>query len=980
MDTALWQQIREVFHTAVELPAGERERYLDQACSDAAMRREVESLLKSHQDAGDLLEVPALKLSEMPKSYADDPWIGNSIGQYQVIAKIGQGGMGTVYRAMRVDDHYFKQVAIKVVRTGLADDHHVRRFKNERQIMASLDHPNIARLLDGGTAKGAPYFVMEYIEGKRIDDYCDSLKLSTHARIKLFLEVCAAVQYAHQNLIVHRDLKPSNILITAQGVPKLLDFGIAKLLEPEMFLQTAELTMSQMKPMTPEFASPEQILGEPITTVSDVYSLGVLLYRLLTGHSPYKIEGQPLHALARAISETEPIRPSLVIDRTSEETGIDGKPITLTPESVSRTRDGQPDALKHRLSGDLDNILLKALRKEPVRRYMSVEQFADDLRRHLDGLPVLARKDTIRYRTVKFVKRHTIGVAATVIVALSLIGGIVTSAWQAHIARVEKAKAEQRFNDVRHLANTLIFDMDDAIANLPGSTPARKILVDNAAQYLDSLAKESSGDLSLQRELASAYAKLADVQGNQFRGNLGETAAALESYRKVSTMREALVAANSDNVDDQLALAESYRKLSQMLVLTGDLQGGMQYAARSLPIMLAVANVRPNDLDVLDRLEDAYEVLGDIQGGNGLSANLGDTEAALENHRRALEIAEGALKIKPDDPKLRRAVALYKLKVAFDLTEQGNRAGALANSRDALEIYKSISEGGTNALYSRELNVVYSRIADLHLVEGDSKEAYKNYKAALVLAQQLAAADPISALANDDVATTYAGLAIAAAGMGNRKEALDWLQKSIAMVEQESRSDPEHTEHKRVLGMLYIWKAEILAASGNLDSALSEYRKTADIFSGFVSKEPKDIQARVVLAATRVKIGDVLTLKNNLAAASETYQQAISGAESLALSAPANHQAQYALADAYSGMGDVSLKQAVDKSLRVAKRTDSYKRACSWFEKSWAVWKQVHNPGRLSPGGFATAGPSLVADKLKNCDVALQQLETSISE
>src|SRR5690349_110646 len=205
MDTALWQQIREVFHAAVDLPAGERERYLNTACTDAAMRREVESLLKSHEDAGDLLEVPALKLdTENSKSDQDDPWIGNSIGNYQVIAKIGQGGMGTVYRAMRVDDHYFKQVAIKLVRAGLGSEHHVRRFKNERQIMASLDHPNIARLLDGGTAKGSPYFVMEYIEGKRIDEYCDSLKLSTDARLKLFLQVCAAVQYAHQNLIVHR--------------------------------------------------------------------------------------------------------------------------------------------------------------------------------------------------------------------------------------------------------------------------------------------------------------------------------------------------------------------------------------------------------------------------------------------------------------------------------------------------------------------------------------------------------------------------------------------------------------------------------------------------------------------------------------------------------------------------------------------------------------------------------------------------------
>jgi serine/threonine protein kinase len=247
---------------------------------------------------------------------------------------------------------------------------------NERQIMAVLDHPNIARLLDVGAIKGLPYYVMEYIEGEHIDVYCDHRRLSTRDRLNLFLQVCAAVQYAHQHLVVHRDLKPQNILITSDGTPKLLDFGIAKPLDPEIFLQTTALTLSNMKPMTPEFASPEQIRGDPITISSDVYSLGVLLYRLLTGHSPHQAEGKQLHELVRAISEAEPLRPSLVIDRVTQQTDDAGRPIQLSPEGVSEVREGHVEALRHRLRGDLDNILLKALRKEPERRYGSVEQFA----------------------------------------------------------------------------------------------------------------------------------------------------------------------------------------------------------------------------------------------------------------------------------------------------------------------------------------------------------------------------------------------------------------------------------------------------------------------------------------------------------------------------------------------------------------------------------------------------------------------------
>src|SRR5690349_5379644 len=527
-----WLQIREAFHAVVDLPSDQRSGYLDRVCAEPSLRQEVESLLSNHENAGDLLETP-VRLESHPDHDAADPWIGKNIGPYQTISKIGEGGMGAVYRAVRVDDHYLKQVAIKLVRTGLGTGHYLRRFKNERQIMASLDHPNIARLLDGGaTQEGLPYLVMEYIEGEEIDRFCDSHRLDTLQRLKIFRQVCSAVQYAHQNLVVHRDLKPGNILVMADGTPKLLDFGIAKLLDPELFFQTLDPVGTVLRAMTPEYASPEQVRGEPITTASDVYSLGVILYRLLTGHPPYQLDTRDPLTMARGISEIEPEKPSTVIDRVAEVRGSDGESRRVTPEQISDARNERTAILRRRLTGDLDNIVLKALRKEPARRYASAEQLSEDIRRHLQGLPVTATPDSLPYRAGKFVRRHKAGAAATVLVALAVIGGVATTLREARIALRERARAERRFNDVRKLANSFLFEFDDAIRNLPGSTPARSLVVKRALQYLDGLAAEARGDRSLQLEIATAYLKVGAVQGDPMFPNLGDSKGSLESCLK----------------------------------------------------------------------------------------------------------------------------------------------------------------------------------------------------------------------------------------------------------------------------------------------------------------------------------------------------------------------------------------------------------------------------------------------------------------
>lgn len=301
-----WQQVRGVFDQVAALPSAERPAYLDQACSaDPDLRREVESLLLSHHEAGtEFLNTPAINLSRPAPTR-----VGRRIGAYNIVEEIGRGGMGEVYRAGRADGQYEKEVAIKLVRGGYNTASVLERFRHERQILASLDHPNIARLLDGGTTdEGLPYLVMELIEGTPIDQYCDTLKLGVNERLRLFVQVCSAVQYAHQRLVIHRDIKPGNILVTKEGVPKLLDFGIAKILDP-----AASAATTVAGPLTPEYASPEQIRGEPITTATDVYSLGVVLYQLLTGHSPYPRSTSAPHEFARAICEIEPERPSAIV-------------------------------------------------------------------------------------------------------------------------------------------------------------------------------------------------------------------------------------------------------------------------------------------------------------------------------------------------------------------------------------------------------------------------------------------------------------------------------------------------------------------------------------------------------------------------------------------------------------------------------------------------------------------------------------------
>lgn len=493
-----WQQIETLFAQARVLPPAERTAFLDAACEDATLRADLGRLLASHDQAEHFLEdldterAAALLHDE---AIAEEPLIG----PYRLVQEVGRGGMGTVYLAERATGQFQQQVALKLIKRGMDSDAILHRFLHERQILARLHHPSIARLYDGDvTSDGRPYFAMEYVDGTPITAYCDEHRLDVEARLRLFQEVCRAVHYAHQNLVVHRDLKPSNMLVTEEGELKLLDFGIARLLDEDA---EAGLTLTEAgcRVMTPEYAAPEQVQGAAITTATDVYALGVVLYELLTGHRPYQFKQRTPAAIARHLSETEPERPSTVVRRAATIQHTDGTTDILPPELVSQKRGLAPDRLQRRLAGDLDTVLLKALRKEPERRYASAEAFLEDIKRHLSGLPVHARKDTLAYRTAKFIRRNRTGVAAAALVVLALLGGLGTALWQARVARQEAATAEAVADFVVRL-----FEQADPDA-VPGEEVTARSLLEQSPEQIE---RELAGQPKVQAEMLQVVSRL----------------------------------------------------------------------------------------------------------------------------------------------------------------------------------------------------------------------------------------------------------------------------------------------------------------------------------------------------------------------------------------------------------------------------------------------------------------------------------------
>ncbi len=741
-----WQRLKELFEQAQGLEGAERERFLDEQCGgDPELRAEAASLLAAGQSAGGFLETPAAETLMRDLEVSGPSPLGRRFGPYRVISEIGRGGMGAVYRAVRDDDAFRKEVALKLLHTDLGSEFFAERFRRERQILASLEHPNIARLLDGGADEaGRPYCVLELVEGVPIDVYCRDHGLDLAARLELVRTACGAVAAAHGRLIVHCDLKPANVLVTADGTLKLLDFGIAKLLAPDEGAAGASVTAAAWW-MTPQYASPEQVCGGQVTTATDVYALGVMLYELITGRRPYDLGSRSPDEIVRAICVREVTRPSQVVMRPPS-TPADGDPAAPTsPAGQSHggtaTRVDPPDTnlrrLRRRLEGDLDTIVMRALAKEPERRYASVVHLAEDLRRYLTGFPIQARPDRLAYRARKFLGRHRTAAAAMLIALASLCGGLVATVHQARVAHAQRLVAERRFDEVRQLARTFIFEIHDDVAALPGSTPVRKRIVELGLEYLERLEKEAGNDTGLQAEVAAAYERIAAVQGGVGMPNLGDTAGAVRSQRRALALREAVARAAREDLGAQLALATAHSTLGDLLGAAGDSRGRRAEYDAARAIRETAAERAPGDPAVRRALASSIWDSAQLRVDDGdLQAGLAGFEKALGHYRVLGEAPEAS-------DRDRRNLGLAYKKVGAVRSVVGDRWGALDSLGAALAIDEArLAARPNNPETMLDVSFDHGDLGYVLLQLGRAREAVVQYEQALELRRKVAAADP----------------------------------------------------------------------------------------------------------------------------------------------------------------------------------------------------------------------------------------------
>ena len=904
MNAETWEQLKSLFHSALEVDESHRAAFLDQACEgNAELHSRIERLLVSHEEAGSFLVSPALHGSGInPLADGDDDEravhektrVGQRIGPYEIIREIGRGGMGTVYLATRADQTFDRQVALKLIKRGMDSDAIIKRFVMERQILANLDHSNIARLIDGGTTEdGLPYFVMEYIEGKTITRYCDEHTLNTLARLKLFGQVCAAVQFAHRNLVVHRDLKPSNIIVTEDGTPKLLDFGIAKLLSSQT---PVEATATIGRVLTPEYASPEELRGLPVTTSSDVYSLGVVLYELLSGHRPFNFDNRSPEDVARKIVTSQPIKPSVVIARIEAASQTDeDEGHSRTPEAIGRTREGNVERLRRRLAGDLDNILLKALRKEPERRYASVQEFAEDLRRHLEGLPVLARSDTLSYRTGKFISRHKPGVAAVVVVLLTLLSATIVTSWQARVARRERAKAERRFKDLRSLTNSFLFDFHDAIADLNGATKAREMVVKKAQEYLDSLAHEAGEDRELLWELSTAYLKLGDVQGRPGFSRTGDTGSALQSYEKSLDTRRRLVSLEPNSAQYQLGLAITLSRFGPLFQVLGKPSAAVERMREATAIT--------------DKLLPGSRDLTTYQTATRNSAFLGDA-----------------------------------------LSEMGNYDEALAMYQKCLSLAEQNRAPFPNIAVKHRFAVCRERLGFIFTIKGDWQKSLDNHLEMLALEEELSALEPTNLDYARAEATAFDHVGDAYRGLRNYPKALENGRRGLAMYEEFLKQDPQNARGTKDVGDCSHHVAETLLASGDSRGALTLLQRTVNIRRELVALDATNVEYPDDLAESLMLSGESLIASGNPMKAIESFQEARAIREPIISAHRERIDYRRGLARLYTDLGDalVVLKSQNEAEL--------------WYRKGLDLWNELQDQHAL--WAKEVAMPQEVADDL----------------
>ncbi len=848
-----WQEARGILEGAFEHGPEEWSGFLARACVDnPALRREIDALMEAHWEAGNFLGGPAeTSNGDFDEGTSERPQIqleGRRLGAYKVLRCIGRGGMGEVYLAVRADDEFEKRVALKLLKPGMATEEVIRRFRTERQILAALEHPNIAKLLDGGeTPEGLPYIVMEYVEGKPIDEFCKINSFSIREKLELFCVVCSAVQYAHRNLVVHRDLKPSNILVTSEGIPKLLDFGVAKLLNPELLAPKLDPTATVVRLMTPGYASPEQARGEVITTAADVYSLGVLLYYLLTEHRPYRVGKLSPVDMLQVICEREPEKPSVVIIPKEDlsKPGIDADDKALV--AAKRVRARKLAKLKRRLSGDLDNIVLKAMRKEPARRYGSVEQLAEDLCRHIDGRPVLARQPSVLYRLGKFARRHRIGLAVAVtFVAACLTFGVIMGVQRMEIAQ-ERDKAEEERLRAERVTDLLVglFEVSDPYKGPEEALDAKYLLAEGARRLEMELEQEPEVQAALLATIGVIYQKL-----GLFDQAFSLLERALGTRRRIFGERHMLVAESLNDLAIHYQAKSEFDRAEAALVEALAIQHGIVgedhlETAETLMNFANLFGVKGDYVAAERHLLAAYDIRRDFFGEehadvadslHGLAhakLALGDQEAAEELLHRTLEIRRRVLSEGSPD------IAMTLSALGNVLWERGLNDKAEVMVREALMIaQKAFGED-----HPMVANLMRG-LATLAKSQGDfGKSESLHLEALRVLREYFGEEHPKVASAMNNLASLYKE-------MGSYAEAVELYRQALEL----KRRKFGGTHPEVALGLNNLASAVLVL--GDPLEAERLYRQSLAIYRERLGDEHKEIARCLSNLGVALRVGD----------------------------------------------------------------------------------------------------------------------------
>jgi len=900
MKSDRWSLIEEIFQGALERPSDARMQYAEQACGDdKQLLGEVRSLLESDRDAETVLHAAiAEDLRAMTKASSLSE-IGLRVGPYLLVRELDGGGMGVVYLAVRSDDHYFQIVAIKMIRKGLDSPDLVQRFRMERQILATLNHPNIGAILDGGeTEDGRPFIVMEFVEGQPIT--LASRGSSIRERVELFRSVCSAVHYAHQKLILHRDIKPSNVMVTPDGVVKLIDFGISKPMEPQLVLSETTATEPSSRMMTPDYASPEQIQGKELTTATDVYSLGVLLYEILAGSRPYTLRNLSPAAAERVVCDHNPRKPSSAAD-------------------LSRR-------VRREISGDLDRIVLTAMHVDPSQRYQSVQHFDEDLNRYLLGKPIAAKKSSLVYLSKKFVQRHR---EAAVLAACALV---LVPAVSFLVYSRQSRIAERRAKQVRTLANSAISDMTDRLQHSSASTETQAAIFHSALRFLDGLRKSSLDDPRLLLELSKAYVRVGDLEGSPLVADLGNSDAAVTSYQEAS--RIAIEAnARMPGTETTEAVIETYQRLGSIEQFLGNLNEANKDYQQGLSRAQNLWRQDPQDPVRVRLLALNLAGLGDVD-----LWNLSPVQA-LDEYRAAFRIfgyrANGA------EDHDRMLIGLY-LKRASALNEIGNQAEALASDRRAVALAEALVQQFPSSVQDRrELFVSYENIV-LPLAGrdalnvGDSEQAEVYARKGLTIAQALAGIDKKNAQALYDLTLAYTTVGdsyrLTRPGMASQ-----WYRKSLDLTENLAPLYGEGARHWVAIRNEGL--AEVLRGQSEAPERLHLLLEANGIRKELGETSP---HGRLHLMRSYCKLSDAELDMKDVAKARQYANAALpllSAFQVTSLSLLVLRDVGFC----YESEAEVQHRIALDPALPAAERANAADASRDWYQKSleaWATWNR----------------------------------------